>query len=64
MMNQTTEAISATRKGVRDGLCCKAKINPPIEGTSSLAGGASLRWGGGPAGRRVRAAGCLGAAAL
>ena len=53
MMNQATEAASATRKGVRDGLCCSAKINPPIEGTSSLAGVARRRCGGGPAGRRV-----------
>ena len=39
MMNQAIEATSATRKGVRDGRCWSAKISPPIEGTSSLAGG-------------------------
>ena len=51
MTNQTTDAASAIRKGVRDGRCCSANINPPIEGTSSLAGVARRRWGGGPAGR-------------
>ena len=54
MMNQATEAARATRKGVRDGRCWRAKIKPPIEGTSSLAGAARRRCGGGPAGRRVR----------
>ena len=54
MMNQTADAASAIRKGVRDGLCCSAKIKPPIEGTSSLAGVARRRCGGGPAGRLVR----------
>ena len=38
IMNQAIEATSAKRKGVRDGRCWSAKINPPIEGTSSLAG--------------------------
>ena len=55
-MNQATEATSATTKGEREGLCCKAKINPPIEGRSSLAAVAILRWAG-PAPRRARVAG-------
>ena len=61
MTNQITDAASAIRKGVRDGRCCSANINPPIEGKSSLAGGARRRCGGGPAGRRVRV-NCFGAA--
>ena len=59
MMNQATETASAIRNGVRDGRCWSAKIRPPIEGTSSLAGVARRRCGGGPAGRRVRT-NCLG----
>src|SRR3990172_4536663 len=47
MRNQAIDAASATRKGVRDGLCWRAKISPPIEGTSSLAGGGGGGRGGG-----------------
>ena len=55
-MNQAIEATSATMKGEREGLCCSAKIKPPIDGKSSLAAVAIRRWAG-PAGRLIRVTG-------
>ena len=48
--SQPPEAAAASWKGRLDGCCCKAKIRPPIEGTSSLA---AIWARAGPAGRRL-----------
>ena len=57
-MNHSTDANSATRNGDFDGFCCRAKIRPPIEGTSSLAAAAvAILRGGWPAARRERVTG-------
>ena len=50
--SQPPDAPAASWKGRLEGCCCKAKIRPPIEGTSSLA----ATWvRAGPAGRRLAA---------
>ena len=50
MASHTPEPAAAIMKGRFDGLCCKAKISPPIEGASSLAATRAL---GGAAARRL-----------
>ena len=45
---QAPLAMAATMSGRFDGFCCRAKMRPPIEGTSSLA----ATFGRGPAGLR------------